>query len=115
MEGQNMQQKLRFGTMLAFALKGTPIWRLIVTIILCTLAFGMLGVFQSFVALDLNELIVRGYCNEPVIACFPCEEKVLGHFFIENPNDPEDIYEGESIAYMVDEDIFADLEEKDLA
>ena len=110
-----MQQKLRFGTMLAFALKGTPIWRLIVTIILCTLAFGMLGVFQSFVALDLNELIVRGYCNEPVIACFPCEEKVLGHFVIENPNDPEDIYEGESIAYMVDEDIFADLEEKDLA
>ena len=110
-----MQQKLRFGTMLAFALKGTPIWRLIVTIILCALAFGMLGVFQSFVALDLNELIVRGYCNEPVIACFPCEEKVLGHFVIENPNDPEDIYEGESIAYMVDEDIFADLEEKDLA
>ena len=73
-----MQQKLSFGTMLAFALKGTPIWRLIVTIILCALAFGMFGLAQSFASIDLQDMILQGYCNEPVLLS-ECPRMVYSH------------------------------------
>ena len=116
-----MQQKLRFGTMLAFALKGTPIWRLIVTIILCALAFGMFGLAQSFASIDLQDMILQGYCNEPVLLSeCPKTEVDLGDYTVlvkkDGPNGEVIIEERveQNLVSMANERIVADLNEKNI-